>query len=147
MVYKSWVLVKCKIFSGIFAQTFHKFEMTFNYSVSHFEKCKTTFNSDIIFCGNDKGDNGSTSDLDLTVFSLIQIESKKSSLIRKCGSESEFADYFQTHCWCLSKYLSKFTKCNCILVDPDQIWISKLKRLQSRSLLVGSGSVPNLLSK
>ena len=49
----------------------------------------------------------------------------------------------------MSNYLLKRTKCSRILADPDRIWISKFKRfgirIESGSLLVGSGSVPDLL--
>ena len=63
----------------------------------------------------------------------------------RIGTRSDIADYFQTQCWCFSKYLLKCTKCSCILTDPDRIWISKFERLGSVSLLVGSGSVADLL--
>ena len=69
-----------------------------------------------------------------------------SSFIRRCRSGFDFADYFQTHCWCLSKYLLKCTKCNCILADPDRICFSKFKRFRIwiGSLLVRSIPVPDL---
>ena len=43
------------------------------------------------------------------------------------------------------KIFVEMSKCSCIPADQNRIWISKLTRFRTESLLAGSESVPGLL--